>query len=123
GRGPALVAVGRRPGRVTHRAVRHPAGTGGCRQPQDAAASGTSRDDVPVAAPAVPASTDPARVANDWYAALPGSTPTTVRSPCGVRSVMSTASSPPLRAVTATYALPARQRVTASTSTSTSSGP
>ncbi|CPU64197.1 Uncharacterised protein [Mycobacteroides abscessus] len=62
-----------------------------------------------------------ARVANDWYALRPGATSATVRSPNGVASRTATASSPAGRAVTATYARPARHRVTASTSTTGSS--
>src|SRR5690606_33094582 len=70
----------------------------------------------PAAATAVPSSTADERAENDWYADLPGCTAGTVRSPYGVRSVTSTASAPVFCAVTATYAVPARQRVDARTS-------
>src|SRR5690606_8966356 len=66
---------------------------------------------------AAPDATCAERVANDWYALRPGSTSATVRSPNGVTSRTSAGASPALRAVTATYARPARQRATASTST------
>ena len=51
---------------------------------------------------AVPAGTDVARTANDWYAFAPGATAVNVRDPYGVVSVTSTGTSSRFVARTAT---------------------
>ena len=71
--------------------------------------------DSPVAVTeAVPSGTAATRVANDWYAPSPGSTPVTSREPYSVVSTTSTGTSDPLVARTATCTRPATQRADAS---------